>query len=52
MRLSVSFHLTSGSRDRRGYYYYMYTCMNPDLAQFHNMARNQHFWSSERDHKI
>jgi hypothetical protein len=43
MSLSVSFHLTSGSRARRGYDYYLYTCMNPDSAQFHNMARNLHF---------
>jgi hypothetical protein len=40
MSLSVSFHLTSGSRGHWGYDYYVYTCMNPDSAQFHNMASN------------
>jgi hypothetical protein len=52
MSFFISFHLTSGSRDRRGYDYHMYTCMNPDSAQFHNMASNLHFWGSEGDHKI
>ena len=52
MSLSVSFHLTSGSRGHWGCDYYMYTCMNPDSAQFHNMARNLQFWCSERDRNI
>jgi hypothetical protein len=52
MSLSTSFHLASGPRGRWGCDYYMYTCMNPDSAQFHNMASNLQFWDSGSDHKI
>jgi hypothetical protein len=52
MSFSIPFHLTSGSRARRGYDYHMYTCMNPDSAQFHNMASNLQFWHFKSDHNI
>ena len=52
MSFSISFHSTSGSRARRGYDYHMYTCMNPDSAQFHNMASNLQFPSSGPDHNM
>ena len=48
MSFSISFHLSSGSRGHWGCDYYMYTCMNPDLAGFKVLARNLHFWGSER----
>jgi hypothetical protein len=52
MSFSVSFHLTSGSRGHWGCDYHMYTCMNPDSAQFHNMASNLQFWHFKSDHNI
>jgi hypothetical protein len=52
MRFSTFFHLTSSSKARWGYDYHMYTCMNPDSAQFHNMASSRYFWSIAEDHKI
>ena len=52
MSFSTLFHLISGSRDRRGYDYHMYTCMKPDSAQFHNMARIRKFLGEETNHKI
>lgn len=52
MSPSVSSHLTSGSRARRGYDYHMYTCMDPDSAQFRNMPRILEFSHVGGDHKM
>ena len=52
MSFSNCFHLTSGSRGQWGYDYSMYTCMNPDLAGFHNMASIVQSRSNLADHKI
>jgi hypothetical protein len=48
----ISFHVNSCSRDRWGCDYYMYTCMNPDSAQFHNMASNLEFLYVGTDRNI
>ena len=52
MSFSISFHLTRGSRGHWGYDYYLYTCMNPDSAQFHNMASIMHFSMAGTDPNI